>query len=149
MLYKIVSVLETKGLFNFSRLCKGILLSKFEYYGVRGLPLKLMKFYFSDRTQCVKTGGGTSTHAPTTWSSTGNVWGHYFSLFVLIIYKNQTLKLLMRRLETEVNTSLENITNWLKGSKLTLNIDKSQFLFFYLSPSRNKADAQIKLMIPK
>ena len=51
----------------------------------------------------------------------------------------------MRRLETEVNTSLENITNWLKASKLTLNIDK----FFYLSPSTNKADAQIKLMIPK
>ena len=83
-----------------SRLCKGILLSKFEYYGVRGLPLKLMKFYFSDRTQCVKTGGGTSTHAPTTWSSTGNVWGHYFSLFVLIIYKNQTLKLLSIYLQT-------------------------------------------------
>ena len=55
----------------------------------------------------------------------------------------------MRRLETEVNTLLENITNWLKASKLTLNIDKSQFLFFYLSPSTNKANAQIKLMIPK
>ena len=128
MLYKIVSVLETKGLFNFSRLCKGILLSKFEYYGVRGLPLKLMKFYFSDRTQCVKTGGGTSTHAPTTWSSTGNVWGHYFSLFVLIIYKNQTLKLLSIYLQT----------TW-----------AFPFLFFYLSPSTNKANAQIKLMIPK
>ena len=47
----------------------------------------------------------------------------------------------IRRLEAKINTSLENITNWLKANKLTLNIDKSQLLFFDLSPSTNKADA--------
>ena len=41
-----------------------ILLSKLEYYGVRELPLKLMKSYLSDRTQCVKIGVSTSKHAP-------------------------------------------------------------------------------------
>ena len=47
----------------------------------------------------------------------------------------------IRRLEAKINTSLENIKNWLKAIKLTLNIDKSQLLLFELSPTTNKADA--------
>ena len=46
----------------------------------------------------------------------------------------------IRRLEAKINTSLENIKNWLKAIKLTLNIDKSQLLLFELSPTTNKAD---------
>ena len=61
-----VSVLETKdkacSIFLdfpkvFDTMNHNILLSKSEYHGVHGLPLKLMKFYFSDRTQYVKIGG--------------------------------------------------------------------------------------------
>ena len=46
----------------------------------------------------------------------------------------------IRRLEAKINTSLENIKNWLKAIKLTLNIDKSQLLLFELSHTTNKAD---------
>lgn len=47
----------------------------------------------------------------------------------------------IRRLEAKVNTSLENMTNWLKANKLKLNIHKSQLSFFELSPSTNRAVA--------
>lgn len=33
---------------------------------LRGLPLKLMKSYLLDRTQCAKIAGSTSKHAPIT-----------------------------------------------------------------------------------
>ena len=46
----------------------------------------------------------------------------------------------IRRLEAKINTALENIRNWLRANELTLNIDKSQLLFFDLSPRTNKAD---------
>ena len=44
----------------------------------------------------------------------------------------------IKKLEKIVNTSLENKTNWLRASKLKLNIDKSQLLFFDISPCPNK-----------
>ena len=122
---------------------------------MRGLPLKFMKSYLSDRTQDVKIKGSTSKHAPISCGvPQGSVLG---SLFTLTIYINQNLKLLsvylrttqaslfvdkkIRRLEAKVNTSLENIINWLKADKLTLNIGKSRLLFFDLPPSTNKTYA--------
>ena len=72
------------------------------------------------------------------WSSTGKCSGTitFLSLYYLPFADKN-----IRKLEAKINTSLENITNWLKANKLTLSIDKSQLLFFDLSPSTNKSDA--------
>ena len=166
LLYNIVLALETKDeacliFLNFPKafdtVNHNILLSKLEYYSVRGLPLKLMKSYLSDRTQCVKIRGSTSKHALITC---GVPQGSGLGPFLFLVYINNIHKSdskasfhlsadgtslsfadkNIKRLEAKINTSFENITNWLKANKLTLNIDKSQLLVFDLPPSTNKAD---------
>ena len=100
--------------------------------------------YLSHRTQCVKIGGSTSKHAPIT---RGVPQGSVLGPLLFLIYINNIQKsdsdasfhLFAHDVEAKVNTSLENITNWLKPNKLTLNIDKSRLLFFDLSPCPNKA----------
>ena len=44
-------------------------------------------------------------------------------------YKN------INQLKNNIKTSLDNIANWLKANKLTLNMDKSKLLYFDLSPA--------------
>ena len=39
------------------------------------------------------------------------------------------------QLKKNINTSLDNIANWLWAIKLTLNVDKSKLLYFDLSPA--------------
>ena len=114
--------------------------------------------YLSDRTQCVKIRGRTSKPALITFGvPQGSVLGPLlFLVYINDIHKSDSEASFhlfadgtrlsfadknIGRLEAKINTSLENITNWLKASKLTLNINKSQLLFFDLSPSTNKADA--------
>ena len=93
LLYNIVSALETKdkvcSIFldfakAFNTVNHDMLLSKLEYYGMRGSPLKLMNSYLSGRTQCVKIGGSTSEHL-NMWSSTGKCSGviTFFGLYYL------------------------------------------------------------------
>lgn len=41
-------------------------------------------------------------------------------------------------METNVNKSHENTSNWLKANKLTLNADKSKLLFFDIGSNPNK-----------
>ena len=69
-----------------------ILLSKLEYYGVCGLPLKLMKSYLSDRTQCVTIGGSTSKHALITCGvPQGSVLGpRLFLVYINDIHKSES-----------------------------------------------------------
>ena len=111
-----------------------ILLSKLGYYGVRGLPLKLIKSYLSDRTQCVKIGDSTSKHAVITCGvPQGSVMGPLlFLVYINDIHKSGSEASFhlfvddtslsfadknIRRLETKINTSLEYMTNWLKANK--------------------------------
>ena len=41
----------------------------------------------------------------------------------------------INQLKNNIKTSLDNIANWLKANKLTLNVDKSKLLCFDLSPA--------------
>ena len=49
------------------------------------------------------------------------------------------------QLKNNINTSLDNIANWLKANKLTFNVDKSKLLYFDLPPAckRNVFDVYI------
>ena len=128
---------------------------------MRGLPLKLMNSYLSDRTQCVKIRGSKSKHALITCGvPQESVLGLLlFLVYINDIYKsdseasfhlfvdNTSLSFAdknIKRLEAKINASLENVANWPKANKLTLNTDKSQLLFFDLSPSASKANALSK-----
>ena len=50
----------------------------------------------------------------------------------------------MHTLEIEVNSALKNISHWLISNKLTLNVDKSNLLFFNVS-NIQKTDLDIRL----
>ena len=62
-----------------------------------------------------------------------------------LFYSNKNLK----TLETNVNVALNNISNWLKVSKLTLNFKKSHLLIFNINKSNDNNKMQIKLFIDK
>ena len=50
----------------FDTLHHGILLKKLQHYGIRGLPLELIKSYLTNRTQKVSVNGVTSSELPLT-----------------------------------------------------------------------------------
>ena len=62
-----------------------------------------------------------------------------------LFYSNKNLK----TLETNVNVALNNISNWLKVSKLTLNFKKSHLLIFNINKSNDNNKMQIKLFLDK
>ena len=46
-----------------------------------------------------------------------------------------------RKLEDEINTSLDNITNWLKANKLMINVKKSNLIVFKVGNSQSAGEA--------
>ena len=45
-----------------------------------------------------------------------------------------------RKLEDEINTSLDNITNWLKANKLMINVKKSNLIVFKVGNSQSAGE---------
>ena len=50
-----------------------------------------------------------------------------------IFHSNKNYK----KLEDEINTSLDNITNWLKANKLMINVKKSNLIVFKVGNSQS------------
>ena len=48
-----------------------------------------------------------------------------------------------KKMEIEVNISLDNIANWLKANKLTLNVKKSSLLVFNSKNSKEKRPVKL------
>ena len=46
-----------------------------------------------------------------------------------------------RKLEDEIDTPLDNITNWLKASKLMINVKKSNLIVFEVGNSQSADEA--------
>ena len=124
-----------------------ILLSKLEYHGMRGFPLKLMRLNFPQRTQFVKIGQNKASLTEITCGiSQGSVLGPSFFLifindihhsdmntpfhllvnYTALFYSSKTIE----KIDNKINISLKDISNWLKANKLTLNVRKSKLLFF-------------------
>ena len=140
-----------------------IFLEKLKYYGIRGLPLNWFKSCLSGRYQCVKINNAKSdnkeivcgvpqgsvlgptlflTYITDIYKSAPKVCFHLFADDTCLFYSNKSHK----KMEIEVNISLDNIANWLKANKLTLNVKKTNLLVFN-SRKNSKEKPPAKLFI--
>ena len=121
-----------------------LLLKKLFVYGIRGIPLKLLRSYLSNRTQCVKIGSAVSKERIVSCGvPQGSVLGPLlFLLFIndLAGIENAHLALFAddatiacshrdnERLISEANVTLSCSNSWIINNRLSLNIPKTAAL---------------------
>ena len=138
-----------------------ILLHKLHHYGIRGIALEWMKSYLSNRQQQVSYNGANSSYKTI---NCGVPQGSILGPLLFIIYINdlssvsKTLTSVLFADDTTLidhdsnlttlinrfNSELVNILNWLNANRLSLNIDKTNFMIFR---PKNKNDVSPDIMI--
>ena len=137
----------------------GILISKLEKYGVRGSPLKLITSFVTNRKQYTLVNGFKSMEKGVVCGvPQGSTLGPLlFLTYINDLYLASSLKLNLfaddaylsssnsnpRTLEREINTELDKIYNWLNINKLSLNIEKTNYLIF--TPPKNSYQYNISI----
>jgi len=160
--------LHTVGLFldlskAFDTLNHNILLDKLNNYGIRGLANEWIKSYLSGRKQyvCFNQHSSKSTNI-NCGVPQGSILGPLLFLIYIndlpicspsshfIIFADDTNIIFSHddpiKLERLINTELDNISNWFKLNKLSLNIDKTNFMIFKNKHS-NKPGININIKI--
>ena len=139
-----------------------ILIKNLEYYGIRGKPLNWLISYLSNRKQAVKIDQTLSSFQTITCGvPQGSILGPLLFLIYINdirvsssqvkfhLFADDTCIFHSRKdattLQKDLNTSLENVSNWLKANKLTLNVKKSNLLFFNIGNNEPKKDINIYL----
>ena len=139
-----------------------ILLTKLEYYGVRGVAHAWFTSYLSDRNQFVSLHGTNSEYQTLTCGvPQGSVLGPLlFLLYVndicncssileFHLFADDTNVFLsdtnIQKLELNLNIELGKVSHWLNANKLSLNIEKTSFVIFH--PPQRKITYQINLRI--
>ena len=122
-----------------------ILFRKLERYGIRGLPLRLIESYFSDRCQRVRIGGGlSSSTTPSIGVPQGSILGpllfllyindlpNFSNALATILYADDTtLSIRGNSANTIIqncNQQLNNFDTWAKSNRLTVNTNKTYFM---------------------
>ena len=153
----------------FDTIDHAILLSKLEHYGVDGIPLQLVKNYFTNRKQYVKLNEVNSNlFQINTGVPQGSILGPLLfiiyindftrasSIFDFICYADDTTLFSTCTLNDLVNAQninpdiiinkeLAKINEWLEINKLSLNVTKIKFMVFH---TQHKHRA-IKPPVPK
>ena len=136
----------------FDTLSHDILLRKLRKYGIRGTPLKWFESYLKDRSMRVKipSSSGTmeySTYHPLTYGTPqGSCLGPLLFLIFIndlhhsithgtsLLFADDTTLLHsykdLRYLKWTVEDDLNNLIDWFKANKLTLNLDKTVCVLF-------------------
>ena len=125
-----------------------LLLSKLDHYGIRGLVGSWFSSYLNNRKQFVSLGSICSETLPISCGvPQGSVLGpilfllyindmsnsstllsfHLFADDSNLFYSNKSLL----TLEATINNELLNVYSWLCANKLSLNIEKSNFIIFH------------------
>ncbi len=137
-----------------------ILLNKLEHYGIQGIALKWLRSYLKDRTQRVSVGG---TLSKSNYNNNGVPQGSVLELLLFLLYINdipQSLKIMnfhlfaddtslfysnknIDNLEETVNCELAKISDLLIANKLTLNVNKTNFII--IKPRQKKLPRNVKL----
>ena len=124
-----------------------ILLHKLAHYGIRGKALQWFQSYLSDRKQFVTIGGYNSSTVPITCGvPQGSLLGPLlFSIYVNDIQNSSNVLSFIlfaddsnlfysnsdpNKLVENLNAELINVTNWIKANKLSLNIQKTNYMIF-------------------
>ena len=131
-----------------------ILLRKLEFYGVRRLALNWFQSYLTDRKQYVLYNNvQPQTLDITCGVPQGSVLGPLlFLIYVnditnclthskLISFADDTTVFLSSRciddLYKNMNSDLDDLTNWFKANRLALNVNKSNCMLFQLNGNQN------------
>ena len=136
----------------FDTLNHGILFSKLENYGIRGVALNWIKSYFHNRKQFLQYNNVTSSQLITQCGvPQGSILGPL--LFILYINDLSNASRIVEPLifadDTSIcyshsdpvvlasvlNEALQSISSWMRANKLSVNIDKTDYVIFH---SRHK-----------
>ena len=136
-----------------------ILLTKLNFYGVRGIPLEWISSYLTNRKQFLTYNDCTSQQQRI---SCGVPQGSILGPLLFLIYVNdlafvsESIYTIMfaddtncfmtgnnlNELSQNLNQELSKIVIWLKANKLSLNIDKTHYMLF--QPKRRLTNIDIE-----
>ena len=139
-----------------------ILLKKLDYYGIRGLANKWFSSYITDRYQKVTIKGSTSKYCKITCGvPQGSILGpllfllyindmnsaikhslvHHFADDTNLLYSHRDPNVLRKNM----NTDLKLLFTWLCANRLSLNVNKTEFIIF--KPPRKTLQTRLTLKL--